>query len=78
MSKMIIDNQSFCSDAIALDLVKRVLKAGRISNHGNCYCYASGFKLNNRHIMVYASENKKSDRFEIRTDHIGDALGEIG
>lgn len=63
MSKLIIDNQSDLPDDKALLYVQTVIREGRISDSGKCYCYATRFIDG---IEVYAVRNKSSDRFIVR------------
>lgn len=63
MSKLIIDNQSNLSDDKALQYALTVIREGRISDNGRCYCYATRFIDG---VEVYAVRNKASDRFIVR------------
>ena len=71
-SKIIIRNYSDKSDVEALDLVKEVIKEGRVSNYGKSYCYVTAWtKLG---VMVVANNNKQSDTFIVQNTE--DALNE--
>lgn len=63
MSRIIIDNQADLPDVTALQYVITVIRGGRVSDDGQCYCYASTFLDG---VVVYASRNKASDRFVVR------------
>ena len=66
MGKLIIENRSFLNDLSAMHCVLDVIKAGRISNDGKQYCYATSFTND---IMVWTYLNKKSDRFVVVNYH---------
>ena len=68
MSKIIIDNRSCLEDSEALDVVKKVINAGRISNFGKQYCYLSIWKCGIAEVQVAAEQNKRSDRFIIMNE----------
>jgi len=64
--KLIINNNSkIISDVMALDLVKKVVAEGRISNDGKDYCYMTTFKHGDREIAISSTKNKNSDRFDV-------------
>ena len=63
MSRIIIDNQSCLPDDKAMQYALTVIREGRISDNGRCYCYATRFIDG---IEVYATRNKASDRFIVR------------
>lgn len=64
-NKLIIDNRTELSDLEALDLVRIVIKQGRISNDEKQYCYGTTISVNERFYGVWTDLNKKSDRFVI-------------
>ena len=43
MSKIIIENRSGVDDIGAIELVQKVMSAGRMSNEGKQYCYYTVF-----------------------------------
>jgi hypothetical protein len=61
--KIIIDNKSSESDLIVLSCVEDIIRAGRISNYGKQYCYATTFAVADKKIIIYTDLNKKSDKF---------------
>jgi len=65
MSKIIIDNRSDLPDIDAIDVVKRVVKMGRISNNDSQYCYLSVLTVGDTVYRISTDLNKKSDRFLI-------------
>ena len=69
MSKFIIDNRSDADDALALQLVQKVVENGRISNDGKQFCYYTIFTsedvIGTRHYGVATDLNRCSDRFTI-------------
>ena len=67
MNKLIIENRgNLLSTVEALPYIKRIMDMGKVSNFGKQYCYATTFK--NSNIVIYAMQNKKSDRFIILDD----------
>jgi len=44
MPRIIINNNTTCTDQQALEVVLAVIKEGKISNSGKDYCYCSTFK----------------------------------
>jgi len=64
MSKIIIENKSKTPDDVVLSLVQDVMRDGRVSDKGRCYCYVSKYAS----ATVYASLNKCSDKFLITDD----------
>jgi len=65
MNKLIIENRTGLSDLESIDLIKRVIGSGRISNDGKQYCYLSTTEVNGLSYAVSTDLNKKSDRFVI-------------
>ena len=66
MGKLIIENRSAnISDLDCLELIDKVIAAGRISNHGKQYCYLSIITLGDHTFAVATDLNKNSDRFVI-------------
>lgn len=63
MGKIIIENRTNIDDHEAIQMVASVIRAGRISNDGKQYSYATNFKSFDA--SVYTDLNKKSDRFVI-------------
>ncbi|GAF86630.1 unnamed protein product, partial [marine sediment metagenome] len=49
MTKLIIENRTELSDIDILDLVKAVIKEGRISNNGKQYCCGTIVQIENKH-----------------------------
>jgi len=67
MSKIIIRNQANIPDTVAISMVSRIIKKGRVSDFGKCYCYATIFDWNNVSVAVHAKQNKNSDTFTVNT-----------
>jgi hypothetical protein len=66
MAKLIIDNRSDLDDALAVEMVKKVIEDGRISNGGTQYCYHTTFTgRDGRRFGVISTLNKSSDRFVV-------------
>lgn len=65
MSKIIIENRAGISDEQALDLVKSVIKEGRISNNGRQYCYFATCDFPGGKVGISSFLNEKSDRFVV-------------
>ncbi|MCK4843069.1 MAG: hypothetical protein KAT04_14505 [Methylococcales bacterium] len=63
MSKIIIENRSQLNDAYAMELVRKVIIDGRISNNKKQYCYYTRFDLAIGTVGISANLNKCSDRF---------------
>lgn len=63
MSKIIIHKKCEVSDAEALWLVLSVVKKGRISDNGKCYCYAS---VGPKYAVVANRTRSGSDTFTIQ------------
>lgn len=70
MSRIIIDNQSDLKLDEALSLVRRVIKAGKISNNGEQHCYLTAFgsALGEHRYMVATMLNRKSEKFIVYND----------
>ena len=62
MGKLIIQNDSDLPDSEVLQYVACVVRAGRVSNNGKQYCYASRWPDG---IVVCTSKNEKSDRLVV-------------
>ena len=72
MGKIIIDNRSDMTDLDAVDVVKNIVIAGRISNFRTQYCYLTvigNYKGTGKNYQVASFLNKKSDRFVIIDTH---------
>ena len=65
MEKIIIKNETDLSIIVALDLVKEVIKLGRISNNDKQYCYLTSIKKNNCEYNIVSDLRQKSDVFTI-------------
>ena len=63
MNKMIINNRTSLTDAIALEMVSKVVMLGRISNDEKQYCYGTAINVLGVKYMVVTDLNKRSDRF---------------
>ena len=61
MNRIIINNRSSCNDKTVLNVVSRVISAGRISDNGKSYCYVT--TLDCRNLAISAKRNKASDTF---------------
>jgi len=68
MSRIIIDNQSDRDDWFALQLVRNVLKLGKISNDGTQHCYLSTFIADDKCYIVATMLNRKSEKFIVYND----------
>lgn len=64
-NKLIIDNRTELSDLEAMELVKAVVKEGRISNNGKQYCYGTTVQIDESLYGIWTDLNAKSDRFVI-------------
>lgn len=60
-SNIIIHKADCISDYNALAYIQEVIRGGRISDNGKCYCYVTEFKDGT---IVYA-DKKKSDIFTV-------------
>lgn len=65
MGKIIINNRAEIPDTEALDLVKRVINMGRVSNNNTQYCYLSICPTSDGNFAVSTDKNAKSDRFTL-------------
>ena len=58
---MTIKIEDNIDDLTAINLVKRVIECGKISNNGNSYCYLTSFN----DIMVETRQYRKSPCFRV-------------
>jgi len=67
MSRFIVNNDADINDWQVIDLVRRVVKAGRISDNGNIYCRATVFHTMPRGRVVVVADRTKAgtDTFTI-------------
>jgi len=65
MDKIIVENKTDLTLDRALEYVIAVIKGGRISDNGNCYCYHTEW---DNDIHVSAMKNKNSDRFRVHRE----------
>lgn len=69
MGRIIINNESQATDFQAMDLVRRVMDQGRISNFDKQYSYATAFNVEDNaghhEYIVISSLNEKSDSFKV-------------
>lgn len=65
MGRIIINNKSELPDTVAMDLVSRVIAAGRVSNNDKQYCYLTCFHLDNVQYDVATDLRKGSDSFVV-------------
>ena len=65
MGRIIINNRSDMSDIEALENVKKVMNAGRISNDDKQYCYLTAFNKNGDEYHIVTDLRKASDSFII-------------
>ena len=63
MGKLIIKNQTDITDISVLELVKRVIQIGRVSNNETQYCYLTSFTIDNKEYHIVTDLNKCSDVF---------------
>ena len=61
MNRLIINNKTNLSDLAVLGLVEKVVSAGRISNEGTQYCYATRIGS----YMIVTDRGKDRDSFFI-------------
>ena len=61
--KIHIDIRHDISPTIALECVKQVIKAGKMSVNGKSYCYATTFDTNDGEVWVAVRPYRKSDCF---------------
>jgi len=60
-TKIIIRNHSLeFSDILVLERVLGIIKEGRVSGNGTCYCFYTSYK---DQMGIYATRNKTSDTF---------------
>ena len=65
MDKIIVKNQTELSMISVLELVKKVIEIGRISNNGKQYCYLTSFNIENTEYHIVTDLRQKSDVFTI-------------
>lgn len=65
MGRIIINNKSDLPDTTALEIVLKVIQAGRISNEGKQYCYLSTSYVNGIQYDCASDLRKGSDSFVI-------------
>ena len=65
MGKLIIKNNTNILDIDAIDLVKKIMLRGRISNNGKQFCYCSVITINNIEYTIISNLRKCSDVFTI-------------
>jgi hypothetical protein len=65
MDKIIVKNQTELSMISVLELVKSVIKMGRISNNEKQYCYLTSLNIENTEYHVVTDLRQKSDVFTI-------------
>ena len=57
------------SDHLGIELVRRVIKGGRVSNQGTQYCYATRFITTHPDpIWVHTHKNDRSERFVVQRE----------
>jgi hypothetical protein len=65
MGKMIIKNESSVTDHVVLSCVQDVILGGRISDEGNCYCFATSYA--HQQVVVFCYRTKSgTDVFIVR------------
>lgn len=64
--KIHIDIRHDISPTIALECVKQVIKAGKMSANGKYYCYATTFDTNEGEVWVVARPYRISDCFLVK------------
>lgn len=74
MSRFIINNHAGVSDAKVLSLVLGVVKEGRVSGSGECYCYLSRIT----HPSTGEIFNIYATRTRGGTDSFTVVVGEVG
>lgn len=52
-------------DLTAIRCVEQVIKAGKISDNGKCYCYATTFSTPLGEVVVATLRNRKSPCFRV-------------
>ena len=65
MGRIIINNRSELPDTKALEIVLKVMEAGRISNDGKQYCYLSTSYVDGVQYDVATDLRKGSDSFTV-------------
>lgn len=65
MDKIIVKNQTELSIIDVLELVKNVIKMGRVSNNDKQYCYLSVYEIDNIEYHIVTDLRQKSDVFTI-------------
>lgn len=65
MNKIIIKNQTELSMIDVLELVKKVIKMGRISNNDKQYCYLTYIEIANKKYHLVTDLRKCSDVFTL-------------
>lgn len=68
MADIIIHKPDFISDYDALRHVLAVIKGGRVSDEGKCYCYVTTFYDG---VIVFA-DKKKADIFNVTIEKGGE------
>lgn len=70
MGRIIVNNNSSLSDDEGLAIVIDCIRAGRISNHGKQYCYASKYSIGGHKVLLTTELNKNSDSFTIKDSKV--------
>ena len=65
MGKMIIKNESSVTDHVVLSCVQDVIRGGRISDEGNCYCFATTYAPPKVAVFCYRTKSG-TDVFVVR------------
>ena len=63
-----IDIRDGIAPDVALACVANVVSAGRISNDGKSYCFATTFSCDDEKIVVYTRDNRKNDCFIVKKE----------
>ncbi len=63
MNKIIIKNQTDLPITSVMELVKRTIEAGRISNDGKQYCYLTSVEIGKQEYHLVTDLRKCSDVF---------------
>lgn len=69
MGRLIINNKSSAPDDEALAVVMDCIHAGRISNDGKQYSYASKYDINGKKVVLLSTRNPGSDSFSLIDDN---------
>lgn len=69
MSRIILNNKSSAPDDIALAFVIDCIRAGRISNEGKQYCYATRYSSGSEKYILSSVLNESSDSFTLLDDN---------